>query len=75
MNAFIGAGAESVVSTLWELADQPTSSLMKTFYAGLAAHDRKVDALRFAQLELLNKGLPPYYWASFQLVGDASRTL
>ncbi len=75
VNAFIGAGAESVVSTLWELADQPTSSLMKTFYAGLAAHDRKVDALRSAQLELLNEGLPPYYWASFQLVGDASGTL
>jgi CHAT domain-containing protein len=75
VNAFIGAGAESVVSTLWELADQPTSSLMKTFYAGLAAHNRKVDALRSAQLELLNEGLPPYYWASFQLVGDASGTL
>ena len=75
VNAFIGAGAESVVSTLWELADQPTSSLMKTFYAGLAAHNRKVDALRLAQLELLNEGLPPYYWASFQLVGDANGTL
>ena len=75
VNAFIGAGAESVVSTLWELADQPTSSLMKTFYAGLAAHDRKVDALRSAQLELLNEGLPPYYWASFQLVGDEDGTL
>ncbi len=75
VNAFIGAGAESVVSTLWELADQPTSSLMKTFYAGLAAHNRKVDALQSAQLELLNEGMPPYYWASFQLVGDGSGTL
>ncbi len=75
VNAFIGAGADSVVSTLWELADQPTSKLMKDFYAGLAAHDRKVDALRAAQLELLNEGLPPYYWASFQLVGDANGTV
>jgi CHAT domain-containing protein len=75
VNAFIGAGADSVVSTLWELADQPTSSLMKTFYAGLAAHERKVDALRAAQLQQLNDGLPPYYWASFQLVGDADGTI
>jgi CHAT domain-containing protein len=75
VNAFIGAGADSVVSTLWELADQPTSSLMKTFYAGLAAHERKVDALRAAQLDLLKDGLPPYYWASFQLVGDADGTI
>lgn len=75
VNAFIGAGAHSVVSTLWELADQPTSRLMKTFYAGLAEHESKGEALRNAQLELLKDDLPPYYWASFQLVGDASGTL
>ncbi len=73
VNAFIGAGAHSVVSTLWELADQPTSRLMKTFYAGLADHESKGEALRNAQLELLKDDLPPYYWASFQLVGDARR--
>ncbi len=75
VNAFIGAGAESVVSTLWELADQPTSRLMKTFYGGLAEHESKGEALRNAQLELLKDDLPPYYWASFQLVGDSEGTL
>lgn len=75
VNAFIEAGADSVVSTLWELADQPTSKLMTSFYAGLATHSRKVDALRAAQLELLHENLPPYYWASFQLVGDANGNL
>ncbi len=74
VNAFIEAGADSVVSTLWELADQPTSKLMKSFYGGLAVHDRKVDALRAAQIELLKQGLPPYFWASFQIVGDANGT-
>lgn len=48
VNAFIGAGAHSVISTLWELADQPTSRLMKTFYAGLAEHESKGEALRNA---------------------------
>ena len=75
VNAFIEAGADSVVSALWELADHPTSKLMTNFYAGLATHSRKVDALRAAQIELLNEGLPPYFWASFQIVGDADGTL
>jgi CHAT domain-containing protein len=48
---------------------------MTQFYAKLANHERKVDALRAAQLELLGKGVPPYYWASFQVVGDPNGTL
>jgi CHAT domain-containing protein len=75
VNAFIEAGADSVVSTLWELEDHSTEHLMANFYSQLAAHKRKVDALRFAQLELLNEGLPPYSWASFQIVGDPNGTL
>lgn len=75
VNAFIEAGSDSVVSTLWELADQPTSELMQSFYAQLATHSRKVDALRAAQLDLLNKGMSPFYWASFQIVGDADGKL
>jgi len=70
VNAFIEAGADSVVSTLWEVEDHSTERLMTDFYSQLAAHKRKVDALRSAQLDLLREGLPPYYWASFQMVGD-----
>jgi CHAT domain-containing protein len=69
-NAFIEAGADTVVSTLWELEDHSTQHLMTTFYGQLAMHERKVDALRAAQLELLKQGLPPYYWAGVQIVGD-----
>ncbi len=72
MNAFIEAGADSVVSTLWELEDHTTEHLMTQFRARLANHERKVDALRTAQLELLDRGLPPYFWASFQIVGDTN---
>ncbi len=70
VNAFIEAGADTVVSTLWDLEDHSTEHLMNVFYSQLALHHRKVDALRTAQLDLLNQGLPPYYWASFQIVGD-----
>jgi CHAT domain-containing protein len=75
VNAFIEAGADSVVSTLWELEDHTTEHLMTMFYSQLARHDRKVDALRIAQLDLLNQGLPPYFWASVQIVGDPDGTL
>ena len=75
VNAFIEAGADSVVSTLWELEDHATEHLMAMFYSQLARHTRKVDALRTAQLDLLNQGLPPYFWASFQIVGDPNGTL
>ncbi|MDX6463908.1 MAG: hypothetical protein QOE55_7605, partial [Acidobacteriaceae bacterium] len=75
MNAFIEAEADSVVSTLWELEDHTTEHLMTQFYSQLANHQRKVDALRAAQMELLDKGVPPYYWASFQVVGDPNGTI
>jgi CHAT domain-containing protein/tetratricopeptide (TPR) repeat protein len=74
VNAFIEAGADTVVSTLWELEDHTTEHLMTQFYSKLAVHSRKVEALRTAQLELLDRGLPPYYWASFQIVGDPNGT-
>ena len=70
VNAFIEAGADSVVSTLWEVEDRTSSRLMTVFYSALATHKRKVDALRDAQLDLLDQGLSPYYWASFQIVGE-----
>jgi CHAT domain-containing protein len=75
VNAFIEAGADSVVSTLWELEDRSTENLMSIFYSQLAHETRKVDALRSAQLELLNEELPPYFWASFQIVGDPDGAL
>lgn len=75
VNAFIEAGADSVVSTLWDLEDEPAEHLMTVFYSKLALHQRKVDALRSAQLDLLHQGLAPYYWAGVQIVGDPSGTL
>jgi CHAT domain-containing protein len=74
-NAFIQAGADSVVSTLWELEDHTSEMLMTDFYAHLAAREAKSEALRHAQLDLLAQHLPPYYWASFELVGEPNGTI
>jgi len=75
VNAFIEAGAQSVVSTLWELQDHSTAELMANFYAHLGRHEGKAEALRQAQLAMLNSGAPPYYWAGFELDGEPNTNL
>ncbi|WP_263357700.1 CHAT domain-containing protein [Acidicapsa ligni] len=74
-NAFIEAGAETVVSTLWELQDRTAEHLMTDFYQKLAQHHEKGAALREAQLDFVRADLSPYYWAGFEVVGDPSGTL
>jgi len=67
--AFIEAGANSVVSTLWDLEDRSSDEFMKDFYKHLG-HESKTEALRDAELDLARSGSAPYYWASYELVGD-----
>ena len=75
VNAFIEAGAQSVVSTLWELEDYSTAQLMIDFYQHLGRGEGKAEALRQAQLDLLKSGDPPYFWAGFELDGEPSTPL
>jgi CHAT domain-containing protein len=75
VNAFIEAGAQSVVSTLWELEDHATAHLMTVFYEHLGRHEEKAEALRQAQLEMINSGAPPYYWAGFEIDGEPGGSL
>ncbi|HQR35472.1 MAG TPA: CHAT domain-containing protein [Blastocatellia bacterium] len=73
--AFLYAGADSVVVSLWNVNDIATASLMKAFYKNLKQGLNKDDALRQAKLELLRSPQPawrhPYYWAPFVLVGES----
>ena len=66
--AFIYAGAGGVVSSLWNVADEATFELMVHFYSNLKK-DSAGEALRKAQLELMQKYPQPYYWAAFYLTG------
>jgi len=74
-HAFIEAGAETVVSALWELNDQTTMELMTSFYKNLATHQSKAQALQQAQLTMMRTGISPYYWASFEVIGDPAGVL
>jgi CHAT domain-containing protein len=75
VNAFIEAGAQSVVSTLWEMEDHSTAQLMIAFYGHLSHREGKAEALREAQLESLNSGDPPYFWAGVELDGEPNASL
>jgi CHAT domain-containing protein len=72
--AFLAAGATSLVMSLWPVEDDATKELMQIFYQHLLKGESKVQALRIAQLSLLNRASSafthPYFWASFRLVGD-----
>lgn len=70
VNAFLEAGAQSVVSTLWAIEDQATAHFMTFFYHYLGKGDSKAQALREAQLAMMHTGAPPYFWAGFELDGE-----
>jgi hypothetical protein len=59
----------------WELEDHTTELLMTDFYAHLSNRESKSKALRNAQLDLLAKHVPPYYWATFELAGEPNGSI
>jgi CHAT domain-containing protein len=73
--AFLQAGAQTVVSTLWAVSDHATGEFMDKFYSHLASNESKAEALRNAALSMCQLGLPPCYWASFEIVGDPDGTV
>jgi CHAT domain-containing protein len=71
--AFLAAGADSSVASLWRVADRPAAEFMKHFYYELSRGRAKSEALRTAKLAFLrshSKLAHPRYWAAFVLSGD-----
>lgn len=70
------AGASTIVTTLFEIPDQESAELMRDFYSGLRIGQGNLEALRGAQLRLIDKrraanGVShPFFWAGFVLSGD-----
>jgi CHAT domain-containing protein len=67
--AFLGAGAASLVVSLWLVQDETTAKLMERWYARLREGVSRVAALHAAQLEIKKEHPHPYYWAPFVLMG------
>jgi CHAT domain-containing protein len=70
--AFVLAGAETLVMTLWPVSDYVTREVMTAYYTGLKQGLGRREALRQAQLAMLKRQGRghPFYWASFIQSGE-----
>jgi CHAT domain-containing protein len=70
--AFMGAGAHSVMVSLWPVNDRSTADLMSRFYRrALDGKTSRDDALASAKRALLASAdmRAPFHWAPFVLIG------
>ena len=70
--ALLGAGARSVVVTLWAIGDEGTLEFMTFFYDALAKGKKASEALNQAMkcMREIEKFKEVIYWAPFVLIGD-----
>jgi CHAT domain-containing protein/tetratricopeptide (TPR) repeat protein len=74
--AFQVAGAATIVSTQWKVADRSTATAMLAMHQGLRKGLNKDEALRQAMRTVAGNPATahPYYWAPFVLIGDFQPT-
>ena len=70
--AFLGAGAQSVLASLWAIDDEATLEFMKTFYLHLVKGKSASESLNQAVkcMRESDKFSAVKYWAPFVLIGD-----
>jgi CHAT domain-containing protein len=70
--AFVLAGTETLVMSLWPVTDGIARETMVAYYTGLRAGLGRGDALRQAKLAMLKRSgrQHPFYWASFIQSGE-----
>ncbi len=67
--AFMQAGANNLIATLWSVQDEATRELMVEFYKEILAGATKSASLRNAQLKLKKQYPHPTYWSGFVVYG------
>lgn len=75
---FAFAGAKSLLSSLWNVHDPTSATLMELFFANLKKGMPKDRALQYAKRKYLDTILAasqknPFYWATYILSGDAKQ--
>jgi CHAT domain-containing protein len=75
-HAFNYAGSESMLTSLWQIDEQASATIVETFYTYLADGYSKPEALQKAKLAYLTKAegrtVSPNYWAGLIIMGDPS---
>ncbi len=67
--AFLYAGTNAIMSSLWRVSDISTALLVKQFYREFKTKG-KAESLKAAMQHVKNRFPHPGYWGAFVLVGD-----
>ena len=67
--AFLVAGADALIMSLWKVDDDATQQLMTNFYTNWLKLGSKQKAFKQAQLQLMTKYKDPYFWGAFVMMG------
>jgi CHAT domain-containing protein len=67
--AFLVAGADALIMSLWKVDDTATQALMTNFYNNWIKTRDKQKAFKQAQIQLMTKYKEPYYWGAFVMMG------
>jgi CHAT domain-containing protein/Tfp pilus assembly protein PilF len=68
--AFLSAGAQHTIGSLWNVNDRSSALLMEKLYGRLQRGERPNQALHQVKLEFVHAGdfhSKPYYWGAFQI--------
>lgn len=66
--AFLAAGADALIMSLWKVSDQATQQLMTLFYKYWIRYNDRQRAFNQAQIEVKTKYKDPYFWGAFVMV-------
>ena len=67
--AFLVAGAQSIIMSLWKVEDEATAKLMEHFYQHWVMGEDKHEAFIHALRSFKQEYPEPYYWGGFVMVG------
>ena len=68
--AFLVAGAEAIIMSLWKVDDDATQQLMNNFYSNWVKTNDRQKAFKQAQQQLMVKFKEPLYWGAFVMMED-----
>ncbi|WP_176214760.1 tetratricopeptide repeat protein [Reichenbachiella faecimaris] len=68
--AFIVAGADNLIMSLWKVNDETTQKLMSRFYSHWMNGSTKKEAFHEAIKSLKKEYKQPYYWGAFVILGN-----
>jgi CHAT domain-containing protein len=67
--AFLVAGADNLVMSLWKVNDETTQKLMSGFYKNWLKGESRIEAFNHSITDLKKEFKEPYYWGAFVILG------